>query len=79
MIRPVDDPLTADPSLPPTTADPLPVPAVQSLLLSAPQRGAPPEVFWPVPADGAAHRNGLETPGLVVDVADEERDEARSN
>ncbi|WP_419839423.1 MFS transporter [Candidatus Poriferisodalis sp.] len=71
MIRPVDDPVTADPSLAPTTADPL--------LLSAPLRGAPPEVFWPLPADGAAQRNGLETPDLVVDVADEERDEARRN
>ena len=71
MIRPVDDPVTADPSLAPTTADPLP--------LSAPLRGTPPEVFWPVPADGAAQRNGLETSDLVVDVADEERDEARRN
>lgn len=79
MIRPVDDPVTADPSLPLTTADPLPVPAVQSLPLSAPLRGAPPEVFWPVPVDEAGRRNGWEAPGLVVDVADEERDEARSN
>ena len=71
-------PTSADPLLPPTSADTLAVPAVQSLPLSAPLRGAPPEVFWPVPAGGAAQRKQSETPGLVVDVADEERDEARS-